>query len=91
VNSKRWKPFGFVLAFSALAAFLFHPDHLLLEASHETSSHCAVCHAVPMGASLPQVDYKPVAYVVYEISVPVQARQFSVYFSPDAPRGPPAV
>jgi len=91
MSRKRWKRFGFSLAFAALAAFVFHPDHLLLEASHETSSHCAVCHAVPMGVSLPQADYKPVAYVAYEITPQAQARQFSLHFSLESPRAPPAV
>jgi hypothetical protein len=43
-----------------------------------------------MGVSLPQADYKPVAYVAYEIAAQAQARQFSLHFSLESPRGPPA-
>jgi hypothetical protein len=83
------KVLGFALSFGAMIAFVLHPNHHLLETSHETSSHCAVCHAVPMGVSLPQADYKPLAYVVYEITAPAQVRQFSLHFSVESPRGPP--
>ena len=36
MSQHRFRPLGFVLAFSALLAFVFHPNHQLIENGSET-------------------------------------------------------
>ena len=86
---RLWRPLGFFLTFSAIAAFVLHPNHAQLKAD-AGSSHCCVCHTVPMGASRPQVDHIPVSYVVSKVIVSLPFQSSAVSFSPDSPRGPPA-
>jgi hypothetical protein len=83
------RPLGFVLSFCAIVAFLLHPIHSLTETHSGTSSHCCVCHTVPMGAVRPQTDHAPGTFLVFTVSVLEEARQFGDILSAESPRGPP--
>ena len=64
--------------------------HLNFNTHSDSSDHCCVCHTVPMGATQPQMDSTPGAYMVYEIPVPTQALIVCDLISSESPRGPPA-
>jgi len=84
------RPLGFLLTFIAIAAFILHPKHVCLDNdSGSASSHCCVCHTVPMGAARPGIDHAPVVYVVYKVAAPAPSQPVNVLFSLESPRGPP--
>jgi len=89
MRNRGLRTFGFFLTFFALTVFVLHQNHIHLNAN-TGSSHCCVCHTVPMGASRPDVDQTPVVYLVYDVWVPDHVRPFNAVYCAESPRGPPA-
>lgn len=79
---------AFSLAWFALAAFVLHPAHTS-ESAPTLSSHCAVCHTVPMGPAVVPVLPSPIPCVSLAVCILDVPSHAELFLSNTSPRGPP--